>query len=205
MGDDWPIEALKAQAVCARTYASRYIKANPGGTYHIGDTSANQVYKGYPLDSSGHPMLNVINAVDATCGTVIVCGDPAQLSFADGVYSASNGGQIRTANMKWGSANTYHVFKDDPYDLANPSSPSFTFIFPASNDSATMSLLSASDQAKANSMLALIKTKLPAALLAQKGVSCAGTDIAINGISAADPSALRSGVPQGSGSSRRSP
>jgi SpoIID/LytB domain protein len=195
MGDDWPIEALKAQAVCARTYAEKRIKSNPGASYHIVDTSANQVYKGYPFDSAGRPQLNVINAVEATRGAAIVCGDPALLGFADGVYSASNGGQIRTANMRWGSANTYHVFKDDPYDLANASSPAFTFIFPVENNSATLNLLSANDRNKADTMLALVKTKLAAALLAQQGVSCADSDIKINGISAAAPSALRSGVP----------
>ena len=51
-------------------------------------------------------------------------------SFADGVYSASNGGQTQSRVPVWGSVNLYHELKDDPYDLRNPASPRFEFYFP---------------------------------------------------------------------------
>ncbi len=46
MWSEWPIEALKAQAVAARSYAlARYLEA-PSPFYHLGATEAWQVYKG---------------------------------------------------------------------------------------------------------------------------------------------------------------
>ncbi len=46
MPASYPIEALKAQAVCARTYAYRYIRQAGLGEYgaHLDDTTAYQVY-----------------------------------------------------------------------------------------------------------------------------------------------------------------
>ena len=47
MSDSWPLEALKAQAVAARTYAMQR-KWNAGSRdYDLVDTTADQVYKGY--------------------------------------------------------------------------------------------------------------------------------------------------------------
>ncbi len=186
MSNDWPAEALKAQAIAARTYALTKIKANPSATYHLVDTSLSQVYKGYPYLTDNTPAQNVINAVNATAGKALLSGNPALLNFATGEYSASNGGQIR------GTATS------DDYDIRNVSSPYFTYIFPKSTAEAVMGLLSSADRAKANTMLALIKEKLPAALLAQQGIACTANDIVINGIAEAEPTALRTGMPVGS-------
>lgn len=199
MGNDWPAEALKAQAVCARTYAMAYIRSRQDSaySYDVVDTTSNQVYKGYPFGSNGAPLSNVISAVDATRGKAIVLGDPALLNFADGMYSASNGGQVRTLSMKYsGATDTYHVFKEDPYDLKNTASPAFKFIFPIANNAATMSLLSnTTDKNKVNDMLALIKEKLPEALR-QKGIACTeSTGIVINGVKSVVPVSPRPGVP----------
>ena len=183
MGNDWPAEALKAQAVCARTYAMAHIKAAPSATWHLVDTSSDQVYKGYPfVNNSMTPMQNVINAVDATRGKAIMSGD----NFASGQYSASNGGQIR------------YTATNDPYDSNNASSPYFTYLFPKSTGTDTMNLLSSTDKAKANTMLTLLKEKLPQALLDQYGITCTANDIVINGVNSAVPTALRSGNPAGS-------
>ena len=120
MSPSWPKEALKAQAVAARTYAMRYIY--PGNTYDVVDTTSNQVYKGYDPDRDGP----VVAAIGATEGLVMYYGS----SFADGVYSASNGGQTQSRVPVWGSVNLYHELKDDPYDMKNPASPRFEFYFP---------------------------------------------------------------------------
>ena len=120
MSPSWPAEALKAQAVAARTYAMRYIY--PGNTYDVVDTTSNQVYKGYSPDRDGP----VIAAVAATRGLAMYYGS----AFADGVYSASNGGQTQSRVPVWGSSNLYHELKNDPYDMKNPASPRFEFYFP---------------------------------------------------------------------------
>ena len=44
MSESWPIEALKSQAVAARGYVINQLRSS--GTYDVGDTSSDQVYKG---------------------------------------------------------------------------------------------------------------------------------------------------------------
>lgn len=189
MGDDWPAEALKAQAVCARTYAMRWIKGRQSSSYHIDDTSGCQVYKGFPVN-----MPHVISAVDATRGQVLVTGSPSQTNLADGMYSASNGGQINTYTMWYGSgSDTYHVFKDDPNDFGNSASPKYTYYFPEDVSKLTTDSL----KAEAKPALDLLKAKLPAAL-AQKGITCTADQITIKGVKSAVPTALRDGMPSGS-------
>ena len=45
VSNSWPIEAQKAQAVAARTYAAR--RMNGKSHYDIADTTNDQVYRGY--------------------------------------------------------------------------------------------------------------------------------------------------------------
>ena len=45
-GDKMPIEMLKAQAICARTYAAYHRRLNAGKPYHIVAGTANQQYAG---------------------------------------------------------------------------------------------------------------------------------------------------------------
>ena len=51
MSDSFPLEALKAQAVCARTYALSHLNASRA--YDVVDTTNDQVFKG--VDSSPNP------------------------------------------------------------------------------------------------------------------------------------------------------
>ena len=113
MSNSFPLEALKAQAVAARSYAAS--KISPKASYDIVDTASDQVYKGY--DAS---LTNVIAAVNATKGQVLVNASGAVIMA---YYSASNGGQTETTLNAWGTALPYYEMKDDPYDLRNPQSP----------------------------------------------------------------------------------
>ncbi|MDL2220359.1 SpoIID/LytB domain-containing protein [Eubacteriales bacterium OttesenSCG-928-N14] len=111
MSDGWPLEALKAQAVCARGYAiSQMIASRPSGTYDLGDTSNNQVYRGYDASKA-----NAIQAVEGTKGQVMYHGN----SMVQAYYAASNGGQTERTGNVWSRDLPYYVIKDDPYDLAN--------------------------------------------------------------------------------------
>ena len=121
MSNSWPIEALKVQAVAARTYAVRYMG---GGSYDMVDTSANQVYHGY--DSS---KTNAIAAVNETAKMVLKCNG----SLVPTYYSASNGGQVDIPQHIWSSSATvlpYHVIKEDVYDVMNDWSRQEVLIFP---------------------------------------------------------------------------
>ncbi|HCX64383.1 MAG TPA: hypothetical protein DHN33_04140 [Eubacteriaceae bacterium] len=114
MSNAFPIEALKAQAVSARSYAIKSF--NPSRSYDIGDTASDQVYKGF--NSS---YKRVINAVDGTKGEVATYNGKIISTY----YSASNGGQTEYPGNTWGGGDAknkaypYLTQKDDPYDLRN--------------------------------------------------------------------------------------
>jgi len=115
MSDSFPIEALKAQAVAARTYAMQRKYAAGGRDYDLVDTTADQVFKGFDPQYK-----NVIAAVNATRGVVGTYNG----GFAACYYTASNGGEIATPNDVWGGDGDYaYILRhDDPFDLENPRS-----------------------------------------------------------------------------------
>lgn len=81
MPHTWPTEALKAQAVAARTYGARSIR--PSAHYDICDTTSCQVYGGASAEKS-----STNAAVTATAGRILTYqGLPAYTQF-----SASTGG-----------------------------------------------------------------------------------------------------------------
>lgn len=116
MSDSFPMEALKAQAVAARTYALERRAARAEKSYDVVDTTADQVFMGYDPE-----YVNAIAAVDATRG---VCG-LYNGSYATCYYTASNGGQTAMAHDVLSSSadDGYLAVADDPYDLENPKSP----------------------------------------------------------------------------------
>lgn len=111
MGNASGLEALKAQAVAARTYTVRMMEKRASGRYDVKDTTSDQVYRGTPSGNA-----NCVAAVDATKGIVLMYGSEYITTY----YSASNGGQTETART--GAAYAYMKVKDDPFDYANPSS-----------------------------------------------------------------------------------
>ena len=130
MSNSWPVEALKAQAVCARGYVISHMSTS--GTYDVTDTSSYQVYKGY--ESS---YTNSNNAVNATSGQVLTYGG----SIANTYYSASNGGQTELPQNVWVSSLPYCVMKDDPYDLRNPYSMQELSFIPQAFNTETIGLM----------------------------------------------------------------
>ncbi len=111
MSNSYPVEALKAQAVSARTYAMRAKRS--GGSYDVTDNTTSQVFRGYTSSYA-----NAIRAVDETKGVCLMSGG----SYAQCYYTASNGGQTESAKNIWGGGASYLMVRDDPYDLENPSS-----------------------------------------------------------------------------------
>lgn len=119
MGNSSGLEALKAQAVAARTYTLRAMDGPASSIYDVVDTTSDQVYSGTPSGNA-----NCKAAVDATKGIVAKNGSAYTATY----YSASNGGQTESIKNIWGSNTyTYLKVKDDPYDLANPASKKKTF------------------------------------------------------------------------------
>ena len=101
MPASWSTEAVKAQAVAARTYATWSRTANPGRYWHICDTSACQVYHGAGAED---PRSNA--AVAATARQILTYQHTAAFTQ----FASSSGG--------WTSAGSrpYLVAEADPYD-----------------------------------------------------------------------------------------
>lgn len=111
----FPIEALKAQAIAAKGYVINQLGSY--AEYDIGDTSADQVYKGY-----NSTYTKVINAVDSTLNMVLVSGGSIVCTY----FAASNGGETNLPSYAWPTknrSNLGYAIVQDPYDLANVYSP----------------------------------------------------------------------------------
>ncbi len=108
MPGSWNIEALKAQAICARNYT--YLNKNRYSKYgfDMDNTTACQAYNGV---ESEYP--NSTNAVTETKGQILLYNNaPAEL-----FYSSSSGGYTEDVKNVWGSTNyPYLISVEDPYD-----------------------------------------------------------------------------------------
>ena len=121
MSDSYPLEALKAQAVAAKCYAINKFRSS--GDYDIGDTSSDQVYKGYNASYK-----NVIRAVDETISKALYVDG----SVLNAYYAASNGGETNLPSYAWSSSmtNKGYAVTIDEYDFGNTGSPKETVTIP---------------------------------------------------------------------------
>lgn len=113
MSDSWPLETLKAQAVCARSYA--YNSLNHHSSYHFDICNGTdcQVYYGYGGGSTYN--ANAARAVEETSGVYAKYNGKVIETF----YSASHGGASESVYNVWGSSlSTYHYLcgVKDPYE-----------------------------------------------------------------------------------------
>ena len=129
MSNSFPLEALKAQAVCARSYVMGYCSRYATRSYDIRDTSSDQVYRGYASKNT-----RAIVAVDATAGQVLTY----EGNIIEAYYSASNGGQTERTGNVWENDLPYYTNLDDPYDLLNESSIEEKSFIPEKFDETTL-------------------------------------------------------------------
>lgn len=106
------LEALKAQAVAARSFAL-YEKALGSVEYDITDTMDGFTFKGR---CDGAEYDKVIQAVDDTRGMVLTDNG----SVICGWCTESNGGQMESAANAFGMDQGYTVVGDDEFDLYSP-------------------------------------------------------------------------------------
>ncbi len=132
MSNSFPVEALKAQAVCARSYVMGYCSRYATRSYDIRDTSSDQVYRGYASKNT-----RAIAAVDATAGQVLTY----EGNIIEAYYSASNGGQTERTGNVWENDLPYYTNLDDPYDLSNQSSIEEKSFIPEKYDETTLKLM----------------------------------------------------------------
>lgn len=113
MSDSWPLEALKAQAVCARSYA--YNSLNHHSSYHFDICNGTdcQVYYGYGGGSTYN--ANAARAVEETSGVYAKYNGKVIETF----YSASHGGASESVYNVWGSSLSTYPYLcgvKDPYE-----------------------------------------------------------------------------------------
>lgn len=94
----WDMEALKAQAIVARTYAYYYIKENQGKEYHLDASILSQVYKGMDGEK-----FRTTYAVMETEGMIITY----EGNVIEAFYHKSCGGHTENSKDVWS--------KDAPY------------------------------------------------------------------------------------------
>ena len=108
MPHTWAPEALKAQAVAARSYALATRRAGPFDLY---PDTRSQVYLG--LD---HEQPETNAAVDATAGKVVLYDGQVAKTY----FFSSSGGRTAASQDVWGTAVPYLVSVPDPYDTISP-------------------------------------------------------------------------------------
>jgi stage II sporulation protein D len=97
VGENWPIEALKAQAVAVRTYAIYNIKHKKNDVYDLTSSTLSQLYKGLESDPS------VEAATDATRGEILTYnGKPI-----NAMYHSTSGGVTELPEEAFGMSYPY--------------------------------------------------------------------------------------------------
>lgn len=108
MSPSWPIEALKAQAVAARSIALNHYNRFLSRGYNVVDTVTTQAYGGYLAE---HETTNA--AVNETKGKVIKYNG----QVAEALYFSTSGGATEDAKYVWGSEIPYLKSVVDTYEV----------------------------------------------------------------------------------------
>ena len=107
MPDDWNAEALRAQAVVARSYALATLK--PGKLFDLYADTRSQVYGGIAAEAD-----TTNRAIGATAGRVLLWNGRVATTF----YHSTSGGRTAAIREVWPRAASvpYLVSVPDPYD-----------------------------------------------------------------------------------------
>lgn len=109
MSPSWPMEALKAQAVCARTYAAYNLNAYDEFGFDLTNDTESQVYRGvFGADEITDA------AVEATAGLFVrYRGELCEI-----YYFASDGGATEDGAHVFDADRPYLAGKNDPFEQA---------------------------------------------------------------------------------------
>ncbi|MDQ0192733.1 SpoIID/LytB domain-containing protein [Paenibacillus wynnii] len=103
----WAFEALKTQAVAARSYAR--FQGNRFDVANVVDTTLSQVYNGIGAEA---PVIT--RAVDATAGEVLMSGG----KIVEAVFSSNSGGFTADPSEVWGNGGTMFGSVASPTDIS---------------------------------------------------------------------------------------
>ena len=108
----WPIEAVKAQAIIARTYALNRKSSRMTAPYHLESSVIDQVYDGSLIEDN-----RARRAVLETTGEVLTFGGEIIQAF----YHSSCGGRTEDSENVWGASLSYLKGVECLYCLTSPS------------------------------------------------------------------------------------
>lgn len=116
MGREWPLEALKAQAICARTYVLRRLNYHNSLGFDICNSDWCQVYRGVGSGRVDYGPSEVSDrAVEETAGQVLWYKE----ELAETFYSSSHGGASESAYNIWNTSMEKYPYLCgviDPYE-----------------------------------------------------------------------------------------
>lgn len=123
MDPSWPMEALKAQALCARTYAASHIGLHKSYGFDLCNTTCCQVYQG---QNRANEISN--SAVDATAGKFILYDGQYCKTF----FHSSNGGATEDCENVFHESLPYIRGVQDNYEkTVNTGYSSWSFTYTA--------------------------------------------------------------------------
>lgn len=118
MSNSWPLEALKAQAVCARSYAYNNVLAqkHSASNFDICNTADCQVYHGVGSNKSNYQANELTDrAVDETAGQYGLYDNKPIVAY----YASSHGGASERIDYVWNSSLSKYPYMCgvvDPYE-----------------------------------------------------------------------------------------
>ena len=114
----WPIDAVKAQAIIARTYAINRKNARIAAPYHLESSVIDQVYDGCLIEDS-----RARRAVFETSGEVLTFSGAIIQAF----YHSSCGGRTEDSENAWGVSLPYLKGVECQYCLTSPASTAWEY------------------------------------------------------------------------------
>jgi len=118
------IEALKAQAVAARTFAVKEINKFAHLGFNLCSTNVSQVYKGFSVETA-----RTNQAVDETRGEIVTYnGEPAST-----YYFSSSGGRTEDVRNVWGGSVPYLLSVEDKYEKTDTPNYNWVVTYTAKN------------------------------------------------------------------------
>lgn len=107
MPSSWNIEALKAQAVCARSFATTNINKHASSGFNLCATTNCQVYKGLSAETE-----STVRAIDETKSELLMYDD----AVAETMFFSCSGGHTADVKNVWGSDIPYLRGVEDSYE-----------------------------------------------------------------------------------------
>ncbi|SDK56563.1 SpoIID/LytB domain-containing protein [Natronincola ferrireducens] len=120
----WSLEALKAQAVVARSYAVSNINRFRNLGFDLCNTTTSQVYGGHSNGQGALEHINSNRAVDETHSRILTYNG----QIANAYYHSNSGGHTENSENVWSAVTPYIRGVKDDFSLGAPNSQ-WTVVF----------------------------------------------------------------------------